>query len=122
MLDELSPVPLYHQLREILRERIDSGQWQAELPVSTEAELCHEFGVSRATVRQAMQLLVRDGLIRRRRGKGSFAASPRLTHDLLSFSSFSSYVKQRVDREVTDRLLSMTPMPATIPVAERLQI
>lgn len=122
MLNELSPVPLYHQLHEIVRSRIESGQWPPGHPIPTEADLCEEFEVSRATVRQAMQSLVRDGLIRRRRGKGSFAARPRINHDLLTFSSFSAYARQQLGRELADRLLSLSVMPAGAALAETLQI
>lgn len=122
MLDELSPVPLYHQLHQIMRNRIESGLWPLEAPIPTEAELCEEFEVSRATVRQAMQRLVQDGLIRRRRGKGSFAAKPRIDHDLLTFYSFSAYARQQLGTELTDHLLSATVAQASAALAEILQI
>lgn len=122
MLDELSPVPLYHQLHEIVRSRIEAGQWSPGHRIPTETELCQEFDVSRATVRQAMQSLVRDGLIRRRRGKGSFAARPKISHDLLTFSSFSAYAKRQLGRELSDRLLSVFVMPAAKVLARSLEI
>jgi GntR family transcriptional regulator len=121
MLNELSPVPLYHQLQHIVRERIESGEWPVGQPIPTESELCEEFNVSRATVTRAMQALVRDGLVRRRRGRGSFAAR-RISHDLLTFSSFSAYVRQQVGRALADRLLSATVVPATQALAEALDI
>ena len=43
MLDEKSPVPLYYQLQEIIRSRIESGQWQPGQQLPPEAELCEEF-------------------------------------------------------------------------------
>jgi GntR family transcriptional regulator len=122
MLDELSPVPLYHQLKDVVRSRIESGQWQVGQPIPTEAELCEEFDVSRATVTRAMQALVRDGFIRRRRGKGNYASRPRLSHDLLSFSSFSEYAKRQVGKELASRTLSVTVKPASMAMAEALEI
>jgi len=66
------PVPLYHQLEQVLRKRIFSGQFDPDRPFPTEKDLCEDFGVSRTTVRQAMMSLESDGLIRREQGRGTF--------------------------------------------------
>ena len=55
MLDDRSPVLLYHQLHQIVRARIQSGYWGTGEKLPVEDELCAEFDVSRATVRQALQ-------------------------------------------------------------------
>ena len=66
------PMPYYHQIRAILQERINSGEFRAGERVPSEEELCQVFSVSRATVRQALAGLESDGLIRREQGRGSF--------------------------------------------------
>jgi GntR family transcriptional regulator len=58
-----APVPLYHQLKELLVEKIESGAWGPGYQLPPELQLAAEFQVSRATVRQAMQLLASQGLI-----------------------------------------------------------
>ena len=58
MLDRTSPMPLYHQLKERLVERIASGTWPPESRLPSERELCELFGISRITVRQALDQLV----------------------------------------------------------------
>lgn len=63
--------PMHHQITEILRERIAAGQYDEGTGLPPELMLVQEFGVSRHTVRSALQRLVADGLIERRAGLGT---------------------------------------------------
>ena len=67
-------IPLYHQVYLIIKDKIDSGEYAPGAPVPTEQELCGLYGVSRITVKRAMQDLADQGLIVRQRGRGSFVA------------------------------------------------
>lgn len=69
------PIPYYHQISAILRDKIATGQFAAEDRLPSEEQLQRMFNVSRATVRQALQALEHESLIERRRGKGSFVAA-----------------------------------------------
>ncbi|HEX2923748.1 MAG TPA: GntR family transcriptional regulator [Chloroflexota bacterium] len=123
MLDEKSPVPLYYQLQEIIRARIEGGNWQAGQQLPPESELCQEFGLSRGTVRQALADLVREGLLHRRRGKGSFVATPKIPQDLMTAATgFSEYAKQIIGSELGNRLLAVSVIPANSSLAEKLEI
>jgi GntR family transcriptional regulator len=82
-------VPLYHQLRELLSEKIESGEWQPGKQLPSEPDLAREFGVSRATVRQAMQLLEQQGLVERIQGKGTFVGRPKFANNLMFMFSAS---------------------------------
>lgn len=73
---EVGPVPLYHQLEQDLKARIASGEYAAGSMLPTEEQIGQAYGVSRITVRRALETLDVQGLIRRRRGVGSFVASP----------------------------------------------
>lgn len=66
------PTPYYHQIGAIVREKIANGELRSGERIPSEEELRQIFGVSRATVRQALQSLEQDGLISRQPGKGSF--------------------------------------------------
>ena len=65
-------IPLYYQLENILREKIMSGLFAAGSRLPTEAELIRLYGVGRITVRQALAALAKDGLIERKRRRGTF--------------------------------------------------
>jgi GntR family transcriptional regulator len=70
-----SPLPRYAQLAELFRARITRGVWPAGKQVPTIERLMAEFGVARVTVRQAFNLLARDGLVSAQRGRGTFVRS-----------------------------------------------
>ena len=67
-------IPLYYQLETILRRRILEGDFPMEAPLPSEEALGQEYEVSRITVRQALASLEQEGLILRKRGKGTFLA------------------------------------------------
>jgi len=71
---------LYYQLQEILKQHIESNQWQAGDPLPSEPALAQHFGVSRVVVRQALAILADDNQIRRVRGRGTFVAPPKTVH------------------------------------------
>jgi len=71
----LSAVPLYIQVAAELRRRIESGHWASGQKISTIEDLQQEFGVARVTIRQAVELLEKDGLVRRQQGRGTFVAA-----------------------------------------------
>ena len=66
------PVPLYHQILQLVRARIATGDYVAGAALPTDEALMREFGVSRHTVRTALHQLVAEGLIERFPGRGSF--------------------------------------------------
>jgi GntR family transcriptional regulator len=73
-LDRRIPVPLYYQLQQQLRQAILDGALAPGASLPPEPDLAVSAGVSRFTVRQAVEHLVREGLVRRERGRGTFVA------------------------------------------------
>ena len=71
-IDHSNPIPKWHQLRNILRERIEAGGHSPEKPFCTQAELMKNYNVSHATVTRALNELVRHGYIYRKTGMGTF--------------------------------------------------
>lgn len=92
-VDPSSPIPMYLQIHRSLTERIHSGEWPRGTQIPTEAELCEAYDVSRITVRQALALLTRDGLVVRGRGRGTFVREPSLTAAPRTVSSFSTELR-----------------------------
>jgi len=88
------PAPLYMQLQKILRDAIVSRVISPEAAIPPERDLAEEYGVSRLTVRKAIEGLVSEGLITRRRGAGTFVA-PRVEK---SFSKLSSFSEDMISR------------------------
>jgi GntR family transcriptional regulator len=87
-LENTRGIPLYVQLRELIREAIRQGRWGPDDPLPTEAELQQQYSVSRSTIRQALADLVHEGLLVRYAGRGTFACQPSMVlgmHGLLSF-------------------------------------
>lgn len=82
-IDRSSPIPLYAQLKHILREHIQHGSYQPGDRIPSELELCDHYGVSRIVVRQALAELTQEGLIVRRQGLGSFVAQPKIQESLV---------------------------------------
>jgi GntR family transcriptional regulator len=83
-LDRHSPVPLYYQLQEVLREDIDAGGWEAGEILPSEAELEAQFGVSRTVIRKALDVLTADGQVVRQKGRGTVVAPPKLLYEAVA--------------------------------------
>jgi len=122
VIDKSSAIPYYDQLAELLRREI--GDWQAsgqacQLP--SESELAEQHGISRATVRHALDVLERDGWIYRQKGVGSFAAARRVEQELTQLVSATEALRQRGWVLVT-KLISVGQLPAPAHVAHALEI
>ncbi len=95
LLDRQSPVPLYHQLKEILRSWISSGEYDSGSKFPSETDLQARFGVSRMTLRRALSELVAEGFLVRERGRGSIVVKPRLQEHLRQMTSFTEDMEHR---------------------------
>jgi len=120
-LDRSKPLALYYQVAEILRQRIRDEELQPGDAIPTEEELQRLFGVSRATIRQAVRALVSDGLLRLERPRGTFVTHPKLQETLPELISFSNEVR-RQGLEPSARVLSVRLEPAPAHTAARLGI
>ncbi|BCL81712.1 GntR family transcriptional regulator [Ktedonobacteria bacterium brp13] len=68
------PLPRYYQLKEIMSEKISTGEWKPGGLIPSERELGEQYGISRMTARQAITELVNEGLLFREQGKGTFVS------------------------------------------------
>lgn len=81
VIDRSSPIPLHYQLRQYLLAKIESGEWQPGDLIPGELELQDTYGISRTTIRQTLSELVFEGRLVRQRGKGTFVAGDKFTHN-----------------------------------------
>ncbi|SDQ89935.1 GntR family transcriptional regulator [Thermostaphylospora chromogena] len=93
-IDPDSPVPKYFQLREILLDLIESDELPIGAAIPSERELGQRYGLSRMTVRQAVDHLVSEGRLQRVAGKGTFVARPKIEMTL-RLTSFSEDMRAR---------------------------
>jgi GntR family transcriptional regulator len=88
MIEKESGFPYYLQIYQKLRERILMKEYLPGQPIPSENELGKEFGVTRATVRNAVKKLQSEGLIATEKGKGSYVNQPKIEQSLFKFYSF----------------------------------
>jgi GntR family transcriptional regulator len=93
-LDEASPTPLYLQLADAIRRRIASGDIRVGDALASERELSQTTGVSRVTVRKAIDALFREGMLSRRHGSGTYIA-PRIEQSAALLAGFSADMASR---------------------------
>jgi DNA-binding GntR family transcriptional regulator len=119
-LDRSSPVPLYFQVARHLEEAIESGQVPPGTRLDNEVELAEHLGLSRPTMRRAMQYLVDKGLLVRRRGVGTRVVQPKVRRSL-ELTSLYDDLAGSGQRPAT-QVLTNELIPAAADVAEALGI
>lgn len=117
----LSPVPLYTQLKALLRNRILNGTYAPHSQMPSESELGNLHNVSRITVRQALSDLQKEGLIFKIHGKGTFVAKPKAFQNVSKLQGLAEAMSQ-IGYEVINHLRSFKFIPASTVVADRLNI
>lgn len=119
-LNKQSPVPLYYQLAELLKEQIRSGELTPGAQLPSERTLSESYAISRNTARQAIAYLIHEGTVVARHGLGTFVAEPKLTHDMLNLRGFTEEMTQR--GQVTSRVLEQRVVTPPQRVATGLRL
>lgn len=112
-----SAVPRYIQLATLFRHRIEQGAWRTGQQIPTVDELSAECGVARATIRQALDQIEKEGLIERFRAKGTFvreAPQERLWCEVET--DWSGLLRSREGAEI--EILSDAPLPEGAPIPD----
>jgi GntR family transcriptional regulator len=120
-IDRQTKVPLYHQITQNCRELIESGQLRPGEGLPSEWELSALYGVSRLTIRRALDELVRGGLLNRRHGVGTFVTSSTEAQIFPSELSFTKNM-QRIGRRPGSLVVSLKVIAATPEVAQYLDL
>lgn len=120
VLDRDSPVPLYYQVAKHMEEVIESGDLPAGTMLENEAQIAERLGLSRPTIRQAMQYLSDKGLITRRRGVGTRVTQPKVRRPVELTSLYDDL--ERTGQEPSTKVLSVSEVPADASVARALGV
>lgn len=115
------PTPLYHQLKQIVRTEIEQGNYQPGDRLPSEPELIKRYGVSRITVRQALDELEAEGAIVRRHGKGTYVAERTIEQDLVRLTDFVEDM-ELAGLNSSSRVLTFTRESVTPEIAEALAV
>lgn len=117
-----SSIPYYSQLKLILEARIRQGVYRAGDHLPSHSELCEQYSVSKAVVRQALQQLEIEGLIVQRRGKLTTVAEKKIPGDLLQQLSGTYHNMTRLGYYPTTKVILNHLILATESIAEKLEI
>jgi GntR family transcriptional regulator len=112
---------LYARVETVLAGEIADGNLKVGAQLPTEDDLIARFGVSRITVRRAIQNLVRRNLVEIRRGKGTFVAAPKITQELKELSGFVEDMHS-LGRKPTARVIAKEIVAANEIVARQLAL
>lgn len=116
-----NPIPKHHQVAETLRGMIRAGDLKPGDQIPTEQRLCARHGVSRGTVRQALDTLTQEGLLSREPGRGTFVRSDNIQSPHFTLGNFTEDMRQQ-GIETQTRVLKCRVIPAPLQVQKRLRL
>ncbi len=121
MIRQNGSAPLYARVEDVLASEIVDGTLPPGSRLPAEQSLIERFAVSRTTVRQAIQNLIRRGLVEIRRGTGTFVAQRKISQELTELTGFVEDM-QALGRHASARLLDQQIVPANESVARQLAL
>lgn len=116
-----SRIPLYYRLLDEFEEKIRTEEWGRGSKIPPERMLCEIYGVSRITVRKALDELIRSGKLFTIQGKGTFVSEEKISQNLGSIYSFSQEMEKQGKISST-RVVEVETIEADAKIAERLKI
>jgi DNA-binding GntR family transcriptional regulator len=97
MINKYSNVPLYSQLKNLIIEKIECGEYAEESRIPSEQELCEHYDISRPTVRQAITELTNNGYLYKEKGKGTFVSMSKTKVDIKNYTGFTDSILDSQD-------------------------
>lgn len=122
VIDRTTPVPLHDQISEGIRGAIVAGRWPEHYKLPAEPDLAREIGVSRGTVRRALQTLISEGLLQQVHGRGTFVSPQAIEQNIAD--RFVSLAEDLTLQQVPFRtaVLGVELVPAPEAVQETLHV
>ena len=115
-------VPLYQQIQHLIRHRITTGHYTPGSQIPSENELCRELNVSRVTLREALRELVRDDMLVKIQGKGTFVnANPPRRIPPVKYAGFLDELQERM-RKLTVKNVEIDTIPVNAELGKILRL
>ena len=121
MMVKRTGIPLYYQVEEVIRKKIENGVFKEGDMIPAEIELEKEFHVSRITIRKAVENLVQDGLLLKQQGIGTIVTKHFINDEVNSLESFTEKM-ERQGRKVTSTLLEVRMQAPPEGIGENLNL
>ncbi|AGB40263.1 transcriptional regulator [Halobacteroides halobius DSM 5150] len=119
-LDEDSPIPLYYQLENLIREKIENGKYKVGDKIPSERKFSEKVNLSRMTIRKAIGNLVEKGILERRRGQGTFVSDSKLD-SFPGLIGFNEHIEMK-NMTPSSKVIEQKTIPANYEIAENLKI
>lgn len=87
--------PIYLQLREVIRNKIEDGEYLPGMAIPSENDLADTYGINRMTVRNGIDALVSEGILKRVQGKGVYVVGNKVERDLETLGGFTQTMKEK---------------------------
>lgn len=114
-------VPAYIRIHDAIKKEIDEGVWEIGQRLPSERDLADDYEVSRMTLRQAITLLVEEGILERRVGSGTYVASHRVQEKMRGTTSFTEIVRSQ-SKTPSSQLISYQRKTANETEIQQLQL
>lgn len=120
-IDKKSEIPLYQQLAHSIKKAVDEQKLKENDKIPAENEFCKIYDLSRTTVRQALDILEKDGYIYKLRGKGSYVSTPKIYQNRSSFSKFYDDMRS-LGKTPVSKIISLKVKVANAYIKEKMQL
>lgn len=120
-IDKKSEIPLYQQLAHSIKKAVDEQKLKENDKIPAENEFCKNYDLSRTTVRQALDILEKDGYIYKLKGKGSYVSTPKIYQNRSSFSKFYDDIRS-LGKIPVSKIISLKVKVANAYVKEKMQL
>lgn len=121
MLDTNAQIPLYMQLKEIIKNKITTGEYAENAKIPPEPELTNTYGISRITVRRAIEDLVEEGYLIKKQGKGTFVSRHKVFRKIEYVTGFTDSCRANGFTPAS-AVLERKIIPADDALAEKLKL
>ena len=92
LINKYSNIPLYSQLKDMIIENIEKGEYKENSKIPSEQEFCETYSISRPTVRQAINELTKNGYLYKEKGRGTFVSNKKQSINIKNYSGFTDSI------------------------------